>query len=373
MAVENFNIKDLNVTSTLSISGSPVINSNGSNQVIVNSGATGDIGLLLTSNTKAVSLEVATNQQLTVKGGADSFIFDVSSGTGGITFPDGTTQNTAAGGGGIAPGTTTGNMLYWDGAAWVEADNGLGRSLTFDFSGPFGETNLTLAASNNIPAHFDFSTDGSGYGRIQWVDTSSSNVNNRIESSHDLNDGIMLFHNETPASSRFIVGDGTCIGIGWQGGSNPSSGSHIKNWNTAGQNVLGAINLNSHNYGSTMANTNNTCIATTVSITDAAYKNAGAAGAFPTNATGQRGDYVCHFAYKNLTTNETERVTFVVFAPDGINIFTTEYAFMSSHAGARQLRPEARYFSGQLQIGFWMDNVTPGDAGNAQWTIIATG
>ena len=30
----------------------------------------------------------------------------------------------AAAGGGLSPGTTTGNMLYWDGAAWVETGAG---------------------------------------------------------------------------------------------------------------------------------------------------------------------------------------------------------------------------------------------------------
>ena len=144
MAVDKFNIKDLDVTSTLSISGSPVINSNGSNQVIVNSGATGDIGLLLTSNTKAVSLEVATNQQLTVKGGADSFIFDVSSGTGGITFPDGTTQNTAAGGG-LSPGTTTGVMLYWNGADWVQTGTGPNNQILYDGANEITLTNIAGA------------------------------------------------------------------------------------------------------------------------------------------------------------------------------------------------------------------------------------
>ncbi len=51
------------------------------------------------SNTKSVSLEVNTNQKLSVKGSANSFVFDASSATGGITFPDSTVQITAASGG----------------------------------------------------------------------------------------------------------------------------------------------------------------------------------------------------------------------------------------------------------------------------------
>ncbi|MBT6894110.1 MAG: hypothetical protein HOA20_01830 [Rhodobacterales bacterium] len=48
------------------------------------------------SSTKSVSLEVNTNQKLSVKGSANSFVFDASSASGGITFPDSTVQNTAA-------------------------------------------------------------------------------------------------------------------------------------------------------------------------------------------------------------------------------------------------------------------------------------
>ena len=50
----------------------------------------------LSNNTKAVTLQVDTNQKLTVKGALNTFVLDVSSATSGITFPDGTTQTTAA-------------------------------------------------------------------------------------------------------------------------------------------------------------------------------------------------------------------------------------------------------------------------------------
>lgn len=94
----------------LTIDESPIITSNGANQLIINSGATGDVGLLLTSLTKAVTLTVDTNQELKVQGGVNSFVFDVSSATGGITFPDGTTQNTAAAGGGGGGGPSLGTL-----------------------------------------------------------------------------------------------------------------------------------------------------------------------------------------------------------------------------------------------------------------------
>lgn len=60
----------------------------------------GDGQIDISSSTKAVSLLCDENQKLKVKGASDSFVLDVSSATGGITFPDGTTQTTAASGGG---------------------------------------------------------------------------------------------------------------------------------------------------------------------------------------------------------------------------------------------------------------------------------
>jgi len=53
----------------------------------------------LTDDTRSISLQCDVNQKLKVKGGVNSFVFDASSGTGGITWPDGTTQTTAASGG----------------------------------------------------------------------------------------------------------------------------------------------------------------------------------------------------------------------------------------------------------------------------------
>jgi len=62
----------------------------------------GDGQINISSSSKAVSLLCDENQKLKVKGATDTFILDVSSSSGGITFPDGTTQTTAASGGGAA-------------------------------------------------------------------------------------------------------------------------------------------------------------------------------------------------------------------------------------------------------------------------------
>ena len=62
----------------------------------VTSGLTGNDPLInLSSNTKAITLKVETNKQLSVDGGSNKFVFDASSAIGGITFPDGSIQRTA--------------------------------------------------------------------------------------------------------------------------------------------------------------------------------------------------------------------------------------------------------------------------------------
>ena len=100
----------------------------------VNSGATGDPKINLSSSTKAVSFEVETNQILSVQGGTDKFLFDVSSATGGITWPDGTTQITASTGtiGGSIANT---QVAFGSGANTIQGSS----SLTFD------GTNLSVA------------------------------------------------------------------------------------------------------------------------------------------------------------------------------------------------------------------------------------
>ena len=53
----------------------------------------------LLDDTRAITLKCDVNQKLKLEGGVNTFVFDASSATGGITWPDGTTQITAASGG----------------------------------------------------------------------------------------------------------------------------------------------------------------------------------------------------------------------------------------------------------------------------------
>jgi hypothetical protein len=80
--------------------GGTIVSTNKTNTITINSGASGDPQLQMTSNTKSITLTVDTNNKLKVEGALYSWELDASSATGGITFPDGSTQNTAASGGG---------------------------------------------------------------------------------------------------------------------------------------------------------------------------------------------------------------------------------------------------------------------------------
>ena len=73
-------------------------------QLNVQGNGTGIPKINLSNDSKAVTIQCDETQKLKVIGASDDFIFDVSSATGGITFPDGTVQNTAASGGGGGSG-----------------------------------------------------------------------------------------------------------------------------------------------------------------------------------------------------------------------------------------------------------------------------
>lgn len=85
-----------NVAGVLSATG--LLSTNKTNELTLVA-ISGDGQINISSSTKAVSLLCDVNQKLKVKGATDTFVFDVSSSSGGITFPDGTTQTSAASGG----------------------------------------------------------------------------------------------------------------------------------------------------------------------------------------------------------------------------------------------------------------------------------
>jgi hypothetical protein len=75
----------------------------------------------LSNDTKAVTIQCDESQKLKVdSGGGNTFVIDVSTATSGITFPDGTTQVTAASGGG-SPGGSTNDMQVNNGGSFEGA------------------------------------------------------------------------------------------------------------------------------------------------------------------------------------------------------------------------------------------------------------
>ncbi len=68
---------------------------NTDSQLNVRGNGTGEPIISLSNDTKAITIKCDENQKLKVAGGTSSFIFDASSSTGGITWPDSTTQITA--------------------------------------------------------------------------------------------------------------------------------------------------------------------------------------------------------------------------------------------------------------------------------------
>ena len=95
---------------------------------------------------KRVWIECQTNKKLTVQGGAagNTFVFDVSSATGGIQFPDGTSLVSAEGTAILATGVTDDYVLTADGAgaaAWEAAGGGGATTLS-------GLTDVLIDATN---------------------------------------------------------------------------------------------------------------------------------------------------------------------------------------------------------------------------------
>ena len=90
---------------------------------------TGDAKLDLQNASKRVWVLCDDNKKLKIQGGAagNTFVFDVTSATGGITFPDATTLISAEGTAILATGVTDGYVLTADGAgasAWEAAGGG---------------------------------------------------------------------------------------------------------------------------------------------------------------------------------------------------------------------------------------------------------
>lgn len=147
---------------------------NTDSQLNVKGNGTGTPKLILSNDTKAVTVQCDENQKIKVDGGGgSSFVLDASSSTGGITWPDGTTQITAATGGGggggsgfIQPPTASGAIAasYNKYPIFSAAPYGNG-----DING------VSTTAYNTYPCMrpFVLGEGGTWGGAALWVDTAS--------------------------------------------------------------------------------------------------------------------------------------------------------------------------------------------------------
>ena len=171
-------------------------------QLNVQGNGTGTPKINLSNDTKAVTIQCDETQKLKVIGGSDDFIFDVSSATGGITFPDGTVQNTAASSStnnfdvsipAVMPALANTRFIISQIPPWGSADvsqtsNGSvgNKPMCFPFispkSGDVSEIGINItssAASGNIyVALYDSDTDGYadsllGYATLAATSTGS--------------------------------------------------------------------------------------------------------------------------------------------------------------------------------------------------------
>ena len=199
----------------------------------VNTGGN-DPTLNLTNNTKSVTLKVATSQKLTIQGSSDTFVFDASSSTGGITFPDSTLQTTAATGtvtnvqgalpivssGGTSPSisinqSTTSADGYLSATDWNTFNGKSSQTLTLSTTGTSGVATL-IGSTLNIP---NYATGGGG--GITWSTPVDSAITLDANGTYDLGGlaaGGKAF--ATIFGKKIMVGDGGGSGVVTTQGSN---------------------------------------------------------------------------------------------------------------------------------------------------------
>jgi len=257
-------------------------------------------------------------------------------GAGGLTF--------AAAGGGLPTGTVTGQMLYWDGAAFdvtgagpnntilanpgsaeLEIINISGNRFTKlsgtgnQFYANYGSNNFRIAVSGSKTEIFSNTAEINMLGS-----TELSLIGDYVSSPTGLYllDNNFILNNSTSntaASKTWIPGSGI---VQW--GADPARWAFFP----MGQQSISP---------------------TTGAIGDAQYYSLGTQ-AVGNTATGSYATYSFKVYYENNTSNHNETLK-IELSHDGTNIVDTDYAFLSVDGGAREFQYVTRYDAGNLQIG----------------------
>ena len=217
---------------------------NNDSNLLVRGNGTGTPKVTFTNDTKAITVQCDENNKLKVQGALYDFIFDCSTSSGGITFPDGTTQTTAASGGGATELSELSDVL-------IDATNFTDSFLIQPNSNGSAPTTGGLSgASFNV---------GIGYNVFQSITSGDTNVGF----------GYIAGQNITTGGGNILVGgsagvnintgsNNTCIGkntgIAIQGGQrNTCLGYNAGKGITSGTDNLAIhrdslINLQTGNY-----------------------------------------------------------------------------------------------------------------------------
>ena len=150
----------------------------------------------LSNNTKAVTLQVDTNQKLTVKGALNTFVLDVSSATSGVTFPDGTTQTTAA---------TAGTNYVIDGLVSETPSTesvALLEDLTNQGGTGYGNRNITISAMTDSTGSFMYyrSFNASKTGTLSAV------INQAINSTASAFIKVAFYNSDADGNPNTLIG-----------------------------------------------------------------------------------------------------------------------------------------------------------------------
>ena len=199
----------------------------------VNTLSTNDPILNISSNTKSITLTVNTSEKLTVKGSTNSFIFDASSPTGGITFPDGTTQTSAS-------GTVGGSGALQQVATWSSSSALTGSTnLTFDGTKLYTPTLRTGGSVTTLGAtDLTINTnEGTNSGSIVIADGVDGQISITPNGAGTIKlDGVEL--NNSLIQTGYVLKATSATAAGWAaesgGGGSPAGSNTEVQFNNSG-------------------------------------------------------------------------------------------------------------------------------------------